>query len=59
MSIHILDASAMFAYANAEPGGTVVQLLLNDPDAICYAPTMNLCPTVFESPLSSILAAKL
>jgi PIN domain nuclease of toxin-antitoxin system len=48
MSIHILDASAMVAYANAEPGGTVVQTLLADPTATCYAHTVNLVEVYYH-----------
>lgn len=47
-SIHILDASALVAYANAEPGGTVVRALLADPAATCYAHTMNLCEVYYH-----------
>lgn len=48
MSIHILDASAIVAYANAEPGGTVVQTLLAAPTAICYVHTMNLVEVYYH-----------
>jgi len=48
MSIHILDASALVAYANAEPGGAVVQALLADPTAVCYSHTMNLCEVYYH-----------
>jgi predicted nucleic acid-binding protein len=47
MSIHILDASAMVAYISAEPGATVVRALLTDPNATCYAHTMNLCEVYY------------
>jgi predicted nucleic acid-binding protein len=37
-----LDASAMVAYLAGEPGTDVVEGLLDDPTAICYAHTINL-----------------
>ncbi len=48
MSIHILDASAMVAYVGGETGGTVVRALIVDPDASCYAHTMNLCEVYYH-----------
>ena len=48
MSIHVLDASAMVDYANAEPGGTVVRALLADPNATCYAHAMNMCEAYYH-----------
>lgn len=48
MSIHVLDASALVAYANAEPGGTMVRALLAAPTAKCYAHTMNMCEVYYH-----------
>jgi PIN domain nuclease of toxin-antitoxin system len=45
---HILDASAMVAYLEAEPGGAVVAALLADPTAVCYAHSMNLCEVYYQ-----------
>lgn len=47
MTIHILDASAMVALANAEPGGALVDVLLHDPNALCYAHAVNLCEVFY------------
>jgi PIN domain nuclease of toxin-antitoxin system len=41
--VSVLDASALVAYANGEPGGGVVDALLRDRDAVCYAHAVNLC----------------
>ena len=49
MTVHILDASAMVAYLAGEPGATVVNGLLNDPDALCYAHSVNLCEVFYDS----------
>ncbi|MGO8673756.1 MAG: PIN domain-containing protein [Capsulimonadaceae bacterium] len=48
MSIHILDASAIVAYENAETGGTVVRALLANPTAACFAHTINLCEVYYH-----------
>jgi uncharacterized protein with PIN domain len=40
---YVLDASAMVAYLEGEPGAAVVASILADPTAICYAHSMNLC----------------
>ena len=37
----------MVAYAAGEPGGDVVDNLLRDPDAICYAHAVNLCEVYY------------
>jgi len=47
MSIHVLDASAMVAYLSSEPGEMVVTGLLTDPNATCYAHTINLCEVYY------------
>jgi len=49
VSIHILDASAMVAYLTGEPGGPVVESLLSDPHASCYAHSVNLCEVFYDS----------
>lgn len=49
MSIHVLDASAMIAYLSGEPGAQAVDMLLNDPEAVCYAHALNLCEVFYEA----------
>ena len=49
MNVHILDASAMVAYLSGEPGAKVVDTLLNDPDAVCYAHSINLCEVFYDA----------
>lgn len=48
MSIHILDASAITAHLNAEAGADVVDSLLTDPNALCYAHSVNLCEVYYD-----------
>jgi PIN domain nuclease of toxin-antitoxin system len=45
--VSVLDASALIAYANGEPGGAVVDALLQDPNGICYAHAINLCEVFY------------
>src|SRR5712691_6209447 len=45
--VYVLDASALVAYANGEPGGEIVESLLDDLDAICYAHAVNLCEVYY------------
>ena len=49
MSIHIFDASVMVAYLNGEPGAKVVETLLADPNAECYAHSINLCEVYYDA----------
>ena len=42
MAIEVLDASALVAYVENEPGGLMVESLLADPSATCYAHSLNL-----------------
>jgi predicted nucleic acid-binding protein len=49
VSVHILDASAMVAYLAGEPGEQVVAHLLSDPDAICFAHSVNLCEVCYDA----------
>jgi uncharacterized protein with PIN domain len=44
---YALDASAMIAYLNGEPGGLVVRQLLTNPDANCYAHAVNRCEVFY------------
>jgi predicted nucleic acid-binding protein len=44
---YALDASAMVAYLNGEPGDTVVDGLLQGSDASCYAHAVNLCEVYY------------
>jgi PIN domain nuclease of toxin-antitoxin system len=46
---YVLDASALVAYLRGEQGGVVVQNLLLDPNAICYAHSINLCEVYYQS----------
>ena len=39
----VLDASALVAYVNSEPGGHAGDAMVTDPDALCYAHAVNLC----------------
>lgn len=48
MSAHVLDSSAMIAYLVGELGASVVEALLNDPDALCYAHSVNLCEVFYD-----------
>jgi predicted nucleic acid-binding protein len=45
--INVLDTSAMLAYVNGEVGGDVVDALLRDPNAVCYAHAVNLCEAYY------------
>ena len=38
----------MVAYLEGEPGGAVVAGLLADPNAVCYAHSMNLCEVYYQ-----------
>ncbi len=49
MSVHILDASAMTAYIIQEKGEEVVGELLSNPDAQCYAHSINLCEVYYDA----------
>jgi PIN domain nuclease of toxin-antitoxin system len=44
----VLDASALVAYIDAEPGGDVVADLLMDPNVTCYAHAFNLCEVYYN-----------
>jgi PIN domain nuclease of toxin-antitoxin system len=46
--IYVLDASAMLAYLNGEPGSVVVDRLLRDPQHDCYAHAINLCEVYYD-----------
>lgn len=46
--IYVLDACAMIAYLNGEPGGEVVDQLLHDPRHTCYAHAINLCEVYYD-----------
>jgi PIN domain nuclease of toxin-antitoxin system len=49
VSIHVLDASALVAYLSGEPGAKVIDDLLNDPGAVSYAHSMNLCEVFYDA----------
>ncbi|MGO8673053.1 MAG: hypothetical protein ACLQVD_17050 [Capsulimonadaceae bacterium] len=38
----------MIAYIEGEPGGSVVAMLLSDPNATCYAHSINLCEVYYK-----------
>jgi uncharacterized protein len=46
--ISILDACAMIAYLQGEPGSDVVDTLLQDQTSICYAHSINLCEVYYQ-----------
>lgn len=46
---YVLDASAMVAYLEGEPGATVVASILSDLTAICYAHSINLCEVYYQA----------
>jgi hypothetical protein len=39
----------MVAYLEGEPGGAVVAALLADPNAVCYAHSINLCEVFYQA----------
>jgi len=49
MSVHIIDASAITALLRAEAGGEIVRSLLSNPDAVCYAHSVNLCEVYYDT----------
>jgi PIN domain nuclease of toxin-antitoxin system len=46
---YVLDACAMVAYTEGEPGGNVVAQLLADTNAVCYAHAVNMCEVYYQS----------
>lgn len=46
--IYVLNACAMIAYLNGEPGSAIVDPLLRDPDHACYAHSINLCEVYYD-----------
>ena len=48
-NIEVLEASALVAYVTPEPGATVVESLLDDPDTECYVHAINLCEVYYHS----------
>lgn len=48
MTAVALDACAMIAYIDGEPGGDVVAGLLLDPNVTCYAHALNLCEVYYQ-----------
>lgn len=46
---YALDASAMIAFVTAEPGGSVVEELLADPQNQCFAHAANLCEVYYDA----------
>ncbi len=45
--IYVLDACAMIAYLNGEPGDTIVESLLRDPLHTCIAHAVNICEVYY------------
>ncbi len=45
---YVLDACAMIAYIEGEPGGAAVAALLSDSAAVCYAHSLNLCEVYYQ-----------
>ncbi len=46
--IYILDACAMIAYLNGEPGANVVEAAMIDPAHQCFAHAINLCEVFYQ-----------
>jgi predicted nucleic acid-binding protein len=46
---YVLDACAMIAYLNGEPGAAVVNEMLNDPARECVAHAINLCEVYYDA----------
>lgn len=46
--LYILDACAMIAYLNNEPGADVVEAAMVDPANRCYAHAINLCEVFYQ-----------
>ena len=44
---YVIDASAIVAYLEGEPGGDAVAALLSDPASVCYAHSVNLCEVYY------------
>ena len=45
---YVLDACAMIAYLQGEPGGSVVDGLLRNPSHRCHAHAINLCEVYYD-----------
>lgn len=45
---YILDACAMLAYLKGETGAIVVDSLLRNSEAVCYAHSINLCEVYYD-----------
>jgi PIN domain nuclease of toxin-antitoxin system len=43
-----LDSSAIIAYFRNEPGGSIVDALLQDPSIVCYCHAVNLCEIYYD-----------
>jgi PIN domain nuclease of toxin-antitoxin system len=48
MGIEVLDACALVALIDGEPGGPLVESLLKDPGATCYVHSVNLCEVYYQ-----------
>lgn len=46
--IYVLDACALIAYLNGEPGDDTVARALGNPDNLCYAHAVNLCEVHYD-----------
>ena len=49
MGIEVLDACALVAFIDGEPGGPLVESLLNDPGSTCHVHSVNLCEVYYQS----------
>lgn len=45
---YTMDANALIAYLNGEPGGEVVDEILTDPDNTCVAHAINICEVYYD-----------
>ena len=49
MSIYVMDANSLLASLRNEPGGSVADGLLADPNADCLAHSVNLCEIFYDT----------
>lgn len=46
---YVLDACAMIAYLNGEPGASIVDRMLKDTQRECFAHSINLCEVYYDA----------
>ncbi len=57
MSIYVMDANSLLASLRNEPGGSVADGLLADPNSDCVAHSVNLCEIFYDTLRRTDLAA--